>query len=304
MVKESNDKRWDERSIPDLTGRNIIVTGANSGIGFEAAKAMAGRGATIVMACRNIEKSADAFDKVRQESHNDKVELMRLDLADLSSVREFAGEAREKFPLIDILVNNAGIMVPPYGRTIDGFELQIGTNHLGHFLLTGLLMENIVAAPGSRVVTVTSIAHFGGRINFEDINSETGYRRMGAYRQSKLANLLFSYELDRRLKEKEKETISVAVHPGVTSTSIFKMPSWLERVKEAILMSSAKGALPTLMGATEPSLKGGEYIGPAGFRQSMGYPAILSSSNRSHDRQLALRLWELSEEMTSFRFSI
>lgn len=303
MVKEIN-KRWDERSIPDLTGKNIIVTGANSGIGFEAARAVAGRGATVVMACRNIEKSADAYEKVRRESPGDRVELMRLDLADLSSVREFAGEAREKFPRIDILVNNAGIMVPPYGRTIDGFELQIGTNHMGHFLLTGLLMENIVAAPGSRVVTVTSIAHFGGRINFEDINSETGYRRMGAYRQSKLANLLFAYELDRRLKVKDKETISVAVHPGVTSTSLFKIPSWLESVKEALLMSAAKGALPTLMGATEPSLKGGEYIGPAGFRQSMGYPAILSSSSISHDKQLALRLWELSEEMTSFRFSI
>jgi NAD(P)-dependent dehydrogenase (short-subunit alcohol dehydrogenase family) len=303
LVKEIN-KRWDESNIPDLTGRNIIVTGANSGIGFEAARAMAGRGGNVVMACRNIEKSADAYEKVRKESPGDSVELMHLDLADLSSVREFAGETREKYPRIDILVNNAGIMVPPYGRTIDGFELQIGTNHFGHFLLTGLLMENVVATPGSRVVTVTSIAHFGGRINFEDINSETGYQRMGAYRQSKLANLLFSYELDRRLKEKDKETISVAVHPGVSSTSLFKIPQWLERVKEALLMSAAKGALPTLMGATEPSLKGGEYIGPAGFRQSMGYPAILSSSERSHDKQLALRLWELSEEMTSFRFSI
>lgn len=298
------DKRWDESKIPDLTGRNIIVTGANSGIGFEAARAMAARGASVVMACRNIEKSAGAFEKVRKESPGDNVDLMRLDLADLSSVREFAGEAREKYPRIDILVNNAGIMVPPYGRTIDGFELQIGTNHLGHFLLTGLLMENIVATPGSRVVTVTSIAHFGGRINFDDINSESGYRRMGAYRQSKLANLLFSYELDRRLKEKDKETISVAVHPGVSSTSLFKIPAWLESIKEALLMSASKGALPTLMGATEPSLKGGEYIGPAGFRQSMGFPAILSSSERSHDKQLALRLWELSEEMTSFRFSI
>jgi NAD(P)-dependent dehydrogenase (short-subunit alcohol dehydrogenase family) len=297
-------KRWDESKIPDLTGRNIIVTGANSGIGFEAARAMAARGASVVMACRNIEKSAGAFEKVRKESPGDNVDLMRLDLADLSSVREFAGEAREKYPRIDILVNNAGIMVPPYGRTIDGFELQIGTNHLGHFLLTGLLMENIVATPGSRVVTVTSIAHFGGRINFDDINSESGYRRMGAYRQSKLANLLFSYELDRRLKEKDKETISVAVHPGVSSTSLFKIPAWLESIKEALLMSASKGALPTLMGATEPSLKGGEYIGPAGFRQSMGFPAILSSSERSHDKQLALRLWELSEEMTSFRFSI
>ena len=298
------DKRWDESKIPDLTGRNIIVTGANSGIGFEAARAMAARGASVVMACRNIEKSAGAFEKVRKESPGDNVDLMRLDLADLSSVREFAGEAREKYPRIDILVNNAGIMVPPYGRTIDGFELQIGTNHLGHFLLTGLLMENIVATPGSRVVTVTSIAHFGGRINFDDINSESGYRRMGAYRQSKLANLLFSYELDRRLKEKDKETISVAVHPGVSSTSLFKIPAWLESIKEALLMSASKGALPTLMGATEPSLKGGEYIGPAGVRQSMGFPAILSSSERSHDKQLALRLWELSEEMTSFRFSI
>jgi NAD(P)-dependent dehydrogenase (short-subunit alcohol dehydrogenase family) len=303
LVKKIS-KRWDESKIPDLTGRNIIVTGANSGIGFEAARTMAGRGATVVMACRNIEKSADAYEKVRKESPGDNVELMRLDLADLSSVREFAGEAREKYHRIDILVNNAGIMVPPYGRTIDGFELQIGTNHMGHFLLTGLLMENIVATPGSRVVTVTSIAHFGGRINFDDINSESGYRRMGAYRQSKLANLLFSYELDRRLKEKDKETISVAVHPGVSSTSLFKIPPWLERVKDALLMSASKGALPTLMGATDPSLKGGEYIGPAGFRQSMGFPAILSSSERSHDKQLALRLWELSEEMTSFRFSI
>lgn len=304
MTKNTNNKRWDGQDIPDLTGRSVIITGANSGIGFEAAKVMAGRGAAVVMACRNTDRSAEAYEIVLKHSPERRVELMLLDLANLSSVREFAGEAREKYPRIDILVNNAGIMVPPYGRTRDGFELQIGTNHLGHFLLTGLLMDNIVATPGSRVVTVTSIAHFGGEIKFDDINSERGYRRMGAYRQSKLANLLFAYELDRRLKEKDKETISVAVHPGVSSTRLFKIPKWLDRVKDAVLMSAAKGALPTLMGATEPSLTGGEYIGPNGFRQSMGYPAVLSSSSSSHDRRLALKLWELSEELTSFRFSI
>lgn len=304
MRKESNNRRWDEKDVPDLTGRTVIITGANSGIGFEAARVMAGRGAEVVMACRNVERSSEAYEKVKEISPKKRVKFMLLDLANLSSVREFAGEVREKYPRIDILVNNAGVMVPPYGRTKDGFELQIGTNHLGHFLLTGLLMDNIIATPGSRVVTVTSIAHFRGEINFNDIHFEHNYRRMGAYRQSKLANLLFAYELDRKLKEKNKETISVAVHPGVSSTKLFKMPRWLDRLKDAVLMSAAKGSLPSLMGATEPSLSGGEYIGPDGFRQMRGYPTVLNSSSRSHDLQLAARLWELSEELTSFRFSI
>jgi len=285
------------------SGRVVIITGANSGVGLAAARMMVNRGANVVMACRNLKKSQKALDSLAASGGPGKAVLMKLDLSDFSSIRSFAARIRENYTAVDILINNAGIMATPYGKTVDGFELQFGTNHLGHFLLTGLILDLITAAEASRVVTITSIAHFNGKINFGDINSDKQYSRMVAYRQSKLANLLFAYELQRRLLKSGKKTISIAVHPGVSSTGIVKLPPPVELLKDAVLMSPYKGALPTIMGATDISLKGGEYIGPQGFRQAYGFPTILESSPGSHDPELASRLWKLSEELTGFSYN-
>lgn len=293
---------WSTDSIPLQSGKVVIITGANSGVGLEAARMMVQKGAHVIMACRNLEKSKAALDSLNNTDDQGGAILMKLDLSDFSSVRSFSDWVRGNYPGVDILINNAGIMATPYCKTVDGFELQFGTNHLGHFLLTGLLLDLISPGEGSRVVTITSIAHFNGKINFGDINSETGYNRMVAYRQSKLANLLFAYELQRRLADSDSKTLSVAVHPGVSSTGIVKLNPFLEKLKDAVLMSPVKGAMPTMMGATDLSLKGGEYIGPDGFRQSFGFPAILESSLLSHNAELASRLWKLSEEVTGFSY--
>jgi NAD(P)-dependent dehydrogenase (short-subunit alcohol dehydrogenase family) len=300
----SGVKAWIDLNVHDLTGKLVIVTGANSGIGYEAAKIFAARGATLIMACRNLGKSQKPFDFVRQASSAKTVELLELDLSDFKSIRSFASKVHDSYPAVDILVNNAGIMAVPYGKTVDGHELQFGTNHLGHFMLTGLLSDMVTRNPGSRVVTTTSIAHFNGRINFDDLNSEKCYNRMRAYRQSKMANLLFAYELQRKLSECNQKTISVAVHPGISATSIVKLPPLIDRLKDAVLMSAEKGCLPILMGATNQELKGGEYIGPDGFRQAFGYPAVLNSNAMSKDRVLAERLWNVSEEITGIKFNI
>lgn len=304
MGKKRNSRELlNERNIPSMADKTVVITGANSGIGFEAAKMMAAKGAHIIMACRNLEKSGEALQLVKRESPSGIAELYRLDLSDFSSIRSFVTELKRNHDHIDILVNNAGLMATPYSKTADGFEMQFGTNHLGHFLLTGMLLDMILSVKNSRIVTVTSIAHFTGEINFRDINYDSGYGRMIAYRQSKLANLLFAYELQRRLARSGRDTISVAVHPGVSATSIIDLPPLLDKVKDAVLMSAIRGALPTIMGATEPSLSGGEYIGPNGFRQAFGAPAILRSSKKSHDPELAEKLWDISEELTGYRYN-
>jgi NAD(P)-dependent dehydrogenase (short-subunit alcohol dehydrogenase family) len=293
---------WTPENIPVQSGRIVIITGANSGIGFGASRILVQKGATVIMACRNLEKSKPALELLNNGNYPGKAVLLKLDLSDFSSIRSFSEDIRNNFPGIDILINNAGIMATPYIKTVDGFEMQFGTNHLGHFLLTGLLLDHITPVEGSRIVTVTSIAHFNGEINFADINSEKSYGRMVAYRQSKLANLLFAYELQRRLSQSGKKTYSVAVHPGISSTGIVKLPPLIEKLKDVVLMSPVKGALPTIMGATDHSLAGGEYIGPDGFRQSFGYPAILESSRMSHSHDLSERLWTLSEKLTGFSY--
>lgn len=302
MSNRNRNSKWDRSNVPDQAGKTVIITGANSGIGLETARMMAEKGAHVIMACRNIERSKPSHAIVNRESTTGNADLIRLDLSEFSSIRDFVSEVKERFPKIDILINNAGVMAPPYGLTKDGFELQFGTNHLGHFLLTGLLLGNITGVAGSRIVTITSIAHINGTINFDDLKSEKRYRRMEAYRQSKLANLIFAYELQRRLAAAGSETISVAVHPGVSSTALVVLPPLLERLKDALLMSPEKGALPTMMGATEPSVRGGEYIGPDGFRQAFGFPAILQSNSLSHDPETARRLWDVSEELTGLKY--
>lgn len=306
---------WDSTRIPDQSGKRVVITGSNSGIGFEAAKVLAGKGAEIVLAVRNIEKGNHAADKLRSELGNAQVEVMHLDLADLDSVHHFADSYRERWRTLDILINNAGVMVPPFRQTKDGFELQFGTNHLGHFALAGRLIDTILATPGARVVVVSSAAHTRGHINFDDLNWTRTYKRFAAYGQSKLANLLFAYELQRRFEAIHADAKCVACHPGFAATNLTAAgvglgKSWIGKsvgeLANVFAQSAAMGALPTLYAATETGLKGGEYIGPtsrSGRNSMRGYPGVVSSNHKSMDTAVAKQLWTVSEEMTGVHFT-
>ena len=299
----SNTQNWTTEQMPDQSGKIVIVTGANSGIGYEAALALALKGATVIMACRSFKKGETAAAQIRDQNPKGKIILKHLDLADLSSVRSFANSFLDEFQQLDILVNNAGVMAIPYRKTADGFEMQFGTNHLGHFLLTGLLIDLLKKTPKSRVVTVSSYAHILGRINFDDLNSEKRYQKWMAYGQSKLANLLFAYELQRRSANNAGSPISVAVHPGYAATNLQHTSSFFSFTNHFMAQSQEMGALPTLYAATSPEIQGGEFIGPDGFLAQRGYPHKARSSKRSHDSEAARRLWEVSEELTGIQFS-
>ena len=310
----SNASRWTTAEIPDESGRTTVITGANAGIGLEAAKVLAACGATVVLACRDLDKGERAADAIRAEAEGAKVSVVRLDLASLASVHEAAEEIRTTSPRIDLLINNAGVMqVVPYQRTEDGFELTLATNHLGHFALTGLLLDRLLAAPGSRIVTVSSIAHKRGVIRFEDLQSEESYNASAAYEQSKLANLLFTYELNDRLQPAGTDTIALAAHPGNARTSLWKSSSRLENAVISrrlhllnfwLVQSAERGALPTLRAAVDPSARGGEYYGPGGVFEFTGDPERVESSPRSHDLAARRRLWEVSEEVTGVSYAI
>jgi len=304
--------RWTAAEMPDLSGKNIIVTGANSGIGYEAALEFARKGARVVLACRNVEKAAASSDQIKSQCPSAAVEAMALDVSDLASVRSFAERYRAVNSELYVLCNNAGVMALPYGRTRDGFELQFGTNHLGHFALTGLLLDLMIATQGARVVTVSSGAHRLGAIRFDDLNWERGYSKWFAYGQSKLANLLFAYELQRRLEAVAANVISVACHPGYAGTNLQSagarvtgsalMERFWEMSNALLSQSASMGALPTLYAATSPDVRGGDYIGPDGFQEMWGYPVKVSSNVRSHDTAVAARLWTISEELTGVRY--
>ena len=296
--------RWNESRIPDQAGRVAIVTGANSGIGFETARELAAHGATTVMACRNMTKANPKAQEIRQAHREADVEVMELDLSDLDSVRGFATAFREGHARLDLLINNAGIMNPPYGKTAQGFETQFGVNHLGHFVLTALLVDLLVHTPGSRVVTVSSVVHRRGSIRFDDLNWERGYRRGAAYGQSKLANLLFTYELQRRLADAGRETIAVASHPGWTETNLQEYTPSFKMMNRFFAQGPLMGALPTLYAATDPSVKGAEYFGPDGLGEMSGHPKKVRSNRRSHDRDAAQRLWRVSERLTGTDFRV
>ncbi len=293
---------WSTKGIPDLTGRTAVVTGANTGLGAVTARELSQRGARVVLACRDVTKGAVVAEDLVA------AQVVRLDLSSLESVREAAAEIRATNDGLDLLINNAGVMMTPRGVTRDGFELQLGTNHLGHFALTGLLLDRLVTTPGSRVVTVSSLAHRrgSGRMNFENLHGERTYDRMGAYAQSKLANLLFTHELQRRLRATDAETIGVAAHPGISSTDLGRYVPWYARpvvagFTLAVGHSAAKGALPTLRAATDPEVVGGDYVGPSGYRQMRGRPATVGSSRASRDPEAMWRLWQVSEELTGVR---
>jgi NAD(P)-dependent dehydrogenase (short-subunit alcohol dehydrogenase family) len=292
--------RWAADDIPDQSGRTAVVTGANSGIGLVAASELARKGARVVMAVRNVEKADEAARSVTGD-----VEVRELDLADLASVRAFA----EGFdgPL-DLLVNNAGIMAPPRRLTQDGFESQFGTNHLGHFALTGLLLGHLESAPEPRVVTVSSPAHRMGRINFSDLQGERRYISWLAYGQSKLANLMFCFELQRRATAAGSALKSMAAHPGYSRTNLqFAAPPVYERAVMAVTnvlfaQSAQMGALPTLYAATVEGLPGGSFVGPDGLFESRGHPHVVTAAGRAYDEGAWERLWEISEELTGVTY--
>lgn len=288
---------WTSTDIPDQTGRVAVVTGANTGLGYETATALAAKGATVVLAVRNLDKGRAAADLIVRAHPGANVSLQELDLGSLESVRAAAAELRAKHDQLDLLINNAGVMMAPRSTTADGFELQLGTNHLGHFALTGLLLDRLVSTPLSRVVTVSSLGHRFGRIRFDDLQSERRYSRAGAYGQAKLANLLFTYELQRRLEG--TDTIAVAAHPGGSSSELGRhLPGVVQMVFKTLEQSTEMGALPTLRAATDPNVTGGEYYGPGGFLEMNGHPTLVDSNRRSHDPDAARRLWNVSEELT------
>ena len=292
--------RWTSDDVPGQRGRLAVVTGANTGLGFETARVLAARGASVVLAVRDTDKGKAAAARIAGTAPGANVTVQPLDLASLDSIRAAAGELRARHPRIDLLINNAGVMFPPRQTTRDGFELQLGTNHLGHFALTGLLLEQMLPVPGSRVVTVSSQAHrIGARINFDDLQAERSYSRVAAYSQSKLANLMFTYELQRRLSG-AGTTIAVAAHPGLANTELTRNTPAITAFFYARVMSqkAAMGALPTLRAATDPGVLGGQYYGPRGFFGTRGYPKLAKSSRQSHDTAIQRRLWTVSEELT------
>jgi NAD(P)-dependent dehydrogenase (short-subunit alcohol dehydrogenase family) len=294
--------KWTTANIPDQTGRTAVITGANTGLGYETAAALAAKGANVVLAVRNLDKGKDAARLVAQRHPGASVAVQELDLTSLDSIRAAADELRSNHESIDLLINNAGVMFTPKSTTKDGFELQFGTNHLGHFALTNLLLDLVLAAPGSRIVTVSSQGHrFVRGIRFDDLQWDRSYRRVGAYGQSKLANLLFSYELQRRLTG--TSTIAVAAHPGGSRTELTRnlppLVAAATRLAEPLFQSAAMGALPTLRAATDPGVLGGQYFGPDGFGEQRGHPKVVASSVASHDTDAQRKLWAVSEELTS-----
>jgi NAD(P)-dependent dehydrogenase (short-subunit alcohol dehydrogenase family) len=308
----STISRWRVDDMPDLTGRCAVVTGGNSGLGYEAALQLARRGARLILACRNAEKAEAATRSIYEDCADAKTEAMDLDLASLESIRCFSKRLLDRSPRLDLLINNAGVMALPYRRTADGFEMQLGTNHLGHFALTGLLLPRLLETPGARVVTVSSTMHKIGKIRFDDLQWERGYKKWGAYGQSKLANLLFAYELQRRLTTAGASLLSVACHPGYAATNLqitgprMEGSSFMERASElanrAFSQSAAMGALPSLYAATSPEVEGGDYIGPEGFAEVHGHPKKVESNKRSHDSVAAAQLWEISEALTGVHY--
>jgi len=303
-------EKWTENDIPDQRGRVAVVTGANTGLGFETARMLAAHGASVVLAVRDVEKGKRAAARIVEATSGADPSIVQLDLTSLEAIRAAADELRGKHSKIDLLINNAGVMYPPRSTTKDGFELQFGTNHLGHFAFTGLLLDRLLSVPGSRVVTVSSVGHrIRAKINFDDLQWERGYDRVAAYGQSKLANLMFTYELQRRLAAAGATTIAVAAHPGVSNTELGRhLPAPVRLVLPVFTLlfsqNAAMGALPTLRAATDPGVLGGQYFGPDGPAQGRGHPRLVTSSAQSHDVAIQQRLWAVSEELTGVRIPV
>jgi NAD(P)-dependent dehydrogenase (short-subunit alcohol dehydrogenase family) len=314
-MRNSQGDRWTEADVPTQRGRTAVITGGNTGLGFETARALAWCGARVVLACRDLDRAKDAADRISGNRSRPAgappadVQAVRLDLASLASVHKAADEIGSACGPIDLLVNNAGVMMTPLRRTADGFELQLGVNHLGHFALTGLLLGPMLGREGSRVVTVSSNGHQSGRIDFDDLQSQRRYRRTAAYFQSKLANLMFTYELQRRLVSAQARTQALAAHPGKARTELVRyLPRWLQVadliVEQPFGQSAAMGALATLRAAADPSARGGEYYGPGGRGELRGHPRLVPSSDRARDIEAQQRLWRESERLTGVTYPV
>lgn len=307
-----SNTKWTFNNIPGLSGKTIIVTGGNSGLGYESVKAFALKGAEVILACRTIEKGEKARAEIMKLNPKGSIDVMKIDLADLSSVKNFAEAFKQKYSKLDVLLNNAGIMGSLVAKTKDGFEAQLGTNHLGHFALTGLLLERIKSTPNSRVVNVASLAHRQGVIDFDDLMYEHGrpYKEFKAYGQSKLANLLFTYELQRYFEKNNINSIAVAAHPGGSNTRLANHleSNWfLKRIVSPLargaMMSAAKGALSQIRASVDPRVEGGDYYGAKGlFGEMYGYPELVRSIPSSHNLDDAKKLWEVSEKLTGVKY--
>lgn len=293
---------WTDAGIPDQHGRLAVVTGANRGLGFHTARVLAEHGASVVLAVRDVEAGKRAAARIAAAAPGAEVTVQHLDLASLESVRAAANALTSRYPTIDLLINNAGVMCPPKGITDDGVEVQFGANHLGPFALTGLLLDRMLATPGSRVVTVSSVLHRMGTIRFDDLQPERSYGRLAAYTQSKLANLMFSYELDRRLSG--TQTVAVTAHPGLSKTDLGRSMVTLSLIFRLFGQPVETGALPILRAATDPAVRGGEYYGPGGFQETRGYPVLVESSAKSHDQAVQRRLWTVSEQLTGVTYPV
>lgn len=304
--------KWTAADMPDQRGKTYVVTGANSGLGLAMAREVARCHATVIVACRSLRKGQAAIDTIKQDVPDAHLRLMALDLADLSSVRAFAADLDRQGTVIDVLCNNAGVMAIPYRRTEDGFEMQFGTNHLGHFALTGLLLDRLLAAPSARVVTVSSNAHRMGKMDFGDLNWEQGYKKWAAYGRSKLANLLFTSELQRRFEAAGVNAIAVAAHPGYTATNLQQVGPQMENSAIGRAVSSlfnnlfgqdvAQGVLPQLYAATMPDVQGGGYYGPDGFMEMRGHPQKTTPNEAARSEADAAKLWTLSEQLTGVTY--
>ncbi|GAB7066513.1 SDR family NAD(P)-dependent oxidoreductase [Mycolicibacterium hodleri] len=310
VVPMSPNSTWTAADVPDQSGRVAVVTGSNTGLGYETALVLATRGAHVVMAVRDVEKGKAAAARLHGRVPRADVTVQPLDVGSLTSVRTAADELKSAYPRIDLLINNAGVMYPPKQVTADGFELQFGTNHLGPFALTGLLLENLLPVEGSRVVAVASIAHtIQAAIHFDDLQWERKYNRVAAYGQSKLANLMFTYELNRRLAARDEHTIAVAAHPGISNTELMRhvpgsrLPGF-SALAGLVTNSAEVGALATLRAATDPGVRGAEYYGPDGIRELRGHPKRVESSKQSHDQDVQGRLWTVSEQLTGVTYPV
>ncbi|SFD57280.1 NAD(P)-dependent dehydrogenase, short-chain alcohol dehydrogenase family [Chitinophaga sp. CF118] len=302
-------QNWTADNIPSQQGKTILITGANSGLGFEASKVLSGKGAHVVMTTRNLKSGNEAISLIKKENANAKLDLMQLDLSDFASIHKFSQEFHQKYKQLDVLINNAGVMFPVKRElTKQKFEVQFGTNHLGHFLLTGLLLDLLKSTPNSRIAIQSSGQHKAkmGKpdIHFDDLNFDKGYNKFIAYSQSKLANLLFAYELDRQLKANKIDITVVAAHPGYTKTNLTRHTGFfVQAIITNILAQKVEiGTLPILRAATDPSVKGGEYFGPTKMNEMRGYPELVKSSDKSYDKELAGKLWKVSEKLAQINY--
>jgi len=302
-VSKQAGKKWNTNNIPDLSGRIAIITGATSGLGKEAARVLASKNATVIMAVRNVQKGEDVAAEFKNAMPNAQIKVGKLDLDNLASVKSFSEQILAGYNRLDILINNAGVMMCPFSKTEDGFEIQMGTNHLGHFALTGLLMPLLKETKGARIVATSSIAHRTGNIDFEDINwKKRKYNTTQAYADSKLANLYFAYELARKLKNDPNAPVVTAAHPGYTSTDLQRHNLFWRIMNPILGQKIEQGTLPTLRAAADLEAKAGDFYGPSGFLEMAGAPVVVKSTKMAYNEVNAKRLWEVSEKMTGIQF--